>query len=494
MITKYRSLILAGAAAAALGACQPDSSDTLVARAGGYTLSAADAVELLGPVTQLPNRPEVVEELSRLWVDYILLADATVQDAGYATVNVDPILDLQIENETVSELLAASVSADTTLTEDELRRLFDEEEAGLRLRASHILLGFPDQPTQAERDSIRSQMEGILARVRAGESFEELARTYSQDGSAASGGSLGDFTRGDMVRPFEEAAFALEEGEVSDVVETPFGLHIIRVDDRSQPTYEEAGDVFRVQVIAQRWQEAESAFVAGIEAEAQPQVVEGAGALMQELAADATARLSSRAGGRALVRYDGGEFTVEEFMTFLATSPEQLRQQILQAPPELVEEQLLLPILARRELYLQAAEGQDIQIAENRRDSIASEIRAGLAEAADSLGLAGLAVGEGASRQETVARTVKEILGAVVRGERQTVPLGPLSYLLRRDANPEFFQPGFQDVVSRIEAIRGAGATPTAPVPPATGEGASAPAGESGADGGDDSGSGEDPA
>jgi parvulin-like peptidyl-prolyl isomerase len=479
VIAKYRSALLLALLSASAAACQPDSSETLVARAGDYRLTSAAAVELLGPVTQLPNRAEVVAELASLWVDYTLLADAVVRDSTFESLDVSPLVDLQLENERIQALLEQAVTADTTLTDDELRRLFEEEEAGVRLRARHILLGFPDQPTQAQRDSVRAELQGILDRVRAGESFEELARSYSQDGgSAASGGNLGEFIRGDMVRPFEDAAFALGAGEVSDIVETPFGLHIIRVDERMSPSFEEAGAVFRIQVLADRYQAAESTFVAGIEATANPRIEDGAGELMKELAEDAASRISSRASNRPLVSYEGGSFTVGEFLTFLATSPGQLRQQIIQAPVELVEEQLLLPILARRELFLAEADARGIEISQARSDSLAADIRAGLAEAADSLGVGDLRPAEGVSRQETVSNEIRALMARVVSGQAQTVPLGPLSYLLREPAEPEFFEPGYLDVVSRIEEIRGGAAAP-APVPPAPAGGDTA-AGEPG--------------
>ena len=82
----------------------------------------------------------------------------------------------------------------------------------------------------------------LVERLRAGEDFEELAREYSTDDSnAEEGGHLGWFPRGRMVAPFEEAAFALQPGEFSDVVETTFGYHIIQVTERddNQP-YDEA--------------------------------------------------------------------------------------------------------------------------------------------------------------------------------------------------------------------------------------------------------------
>jgi hypothetical protein len=79
----------------------------------------------------------------------------------------------------------------------------------------------------------RQKAEDLLRRVRAGEDFAALAKEYSEDpGSRAQGGDLGWFGRGQMVKPFEDAAFALKEGEVSGVVESPFGFHIIKVEER----------------------------------------------------------------------------------------------------------------------------------------------------------------------------------------------------------------------------------------------------------------------
>src|ERR1043165_5684184 len=78
----------------------------------------------------------------------------------------------------------------------------------------------------------RQKAEDLLKRVRAGEDFAALAKEFSEDpGSRAQGGDLGWFSRGEMVKEFEDAAFALKEGEVSDVVELPFGYHIIKVEE-----------------------------------------------------------------------------------------------------------------------------------------------------------------------------------------------------------------------------------------------------------------------
>ncbi len=80
---------------------------------------------------------------------------------------------------------------------------------------------------------LRKKAEGILAEVKKGEkSFEDLAKQYGEDGTAADGGDLGYFGKGTMVQEFEEAAFALPKGEISDLVQTKYGYHIIKVEDQ----------------------------------------------------------------------------------------------------------------------------------------------------------------------------------------------------------------------------------------------------------------------
>jgi parvulin-like peptidyl-prolyl isomerase len=99
------------------------------------------------------------------------------------------------------------------------------------IRASHILISYAGTPvTEATRSQAQAKQlaDSLLARVAKGEDFAELARTYSDCPSREAGGDLGFFPRGRMVKPFEDAAFALRPGQVSKVVETQFGYHIIK--------------------------------------------------------------------------------------------------------------------------------------------------------------------------------------------------------------------------------------------------------------------------
>ncbi|MFI5184807.1 MAG: peptidylprolyl isomerase, partial [Vicinamibacteria bacterium] len=101
-------------------------------------------------------------------------------------------------------------------------------ESGERRRASHILLRVPSGATAAQKVAVRARAQALLARLRKGEDFAKLAKEFSEDaGSAGKGGRLEPFGPGQMDPAFEKAVFALKPAERSDVVETPFGFHII---------------------------------------------------------------------------------------------------------------------------------------------------------------------------------------------------------------------------------------------------------------------------
>ncbi len=99
-------------------------------------------------------------------------------------------------------------------------------------RASHILVIVPPNADAKTRATLKARAETALKAAKAGKDFGALARQYSQDASAQRGGDLGFFPRGQMVPAFEQAAFALQPGQVSDLVETQFGYHIIKLTER----------------------------------------------------------------------------------------------------------------------------------------------------------------------------------------------------------------------------------------------------------------------
>ncbi len=128
-----------------------------------------------------------------------------------------------------------------TIAEADLKAYYDQNAQRLsgteERRASHILLAAPKSAPEADRQKAKATAAELLAQIRkAPDSFAELARKNSQDpGSAPAGGDLDFFPRGAMVKPFADAAFSMKKGEVSDIVETEFGYHLIKLTDIKAP-------------------------------------------------------------------------------------------------------------------------------------------------------------------------------------------------------------------------------------------------------------------
>ena len=168
------------------------------------------------------------------------LAKAAPTDAEVEAYYKDPANAAQFQAPESAQVEYVVLDLDAVkkgiaVSEDDLRRYYAENEkrytAPEERRASHILVKADKDAPKAEREKARAKAETLLAEVRKNpQSFAELARKNSDDeGSAAKGGDLDFFGRGQMVKPFEDAAFALKAGETSGIVESDFGYHIIQV-------------------------------------------------------------------------------------------------------------------------------------------------------------------------------------------------------------------------------------------------------------------------
>lgn len=136
---------------------------------------------------------------------------------------------------------AAALAKGITLNEADVRAYYDQNASRLsgneERRARHILLTVPAGAPAADKDKARQRAQDLLAQVRKDPAkFAELAKAHSQDpGSAANGGDLDFFSRGAMVKPFEDAVFALQKGGIADLVESEFGFHIVQLTDIKAP-------------------------------------------------------------------------------------------------------------------------------------------------------------------------------------------------------------------------------------------------------------------
>jgi parvulin-like peptidyl-prolyl isomerase len=160
-----------------------------------------------------------------------------------ADVSIDHVKKSVGETLLINKLLKGIAETGPKVSEEDLRKAYADETAGDKTASVRHILLLTQGKTDAEKAEALKKIEGILARAKGGEDFAELAKKYSEDpDSKDNGGLYEDFGRGQMVKPFEDASFTVPVGEISGIVETTFGYHIIKVVDRKKETrpFEEA--------------------------------------------------------------------------------------------------------------------------------------------------------------------------------------------------------------------------------------------------------------
>lgn len=188
---------------------------------------------------------EVTDEEVNQYVDYYLKNDmrnygsreAIREATGFTYEELKEQYQRMIRNNLLARRVEYQLTEDVTVTPKEVADFFATLPADSlpmmpeRYELSEIVI--EPQISETERDRVRTQLAELRERVIKGEKFSMLATLYSQDpASAKKGGELGFFSRGDMVADFESAAFALKPGEVSPIVETQYGFHIIQLIER----------------------------------------------------------------------------------------------------------------------------------------------------------------------------------------------------------------------------------------------------------------------
>lgn len=176
------------------------------------------------------------------------------------------------------KLLEKQFPEEVKVTDEAVKARYEEDleeiyQKPAMVRASHILIGTQDAATPEAKSAARKKAEEVLAEVRQpGASFAKVAEAESTCPSKAQGGDLGYFPReGAMVEPFAATAFALDAGQISDVVETQFGYHVIKVTDKQEPvtiTLTEATETIREELRDQKIADVRQRHVAKLRADA----------------------------------------------------------------------------------------------------------------------------------------------------------------------------------------------------------------------------------
>lgn len=176
----------------------------------------------------------------------------------------DKFLKFQFARDISNTNLQKKFEEDTKISDSEMKKYYEENKSSFytdTVTASHILIKTQDDKgkelSDEKKKEAKKKAEEALAKVQGGEDFAKVAKEYSQDSSAANGGDLGTFGRGQMVKEFEDAAFSMKDGEISGIVETQYGYHIIKVTKRvnKQETYDEVKDQIKTTLAGEKYSE-----------------------------------------------------------------------------------------------------------------------------------------------------------------------------------------------------------------------------------------------
>jgi parvulin-like peptidyl-prolyl isomerase len=449
-----RNFVLAAAAAFALSACSGlrdalNAHTDWVARAGSAELTVTKLANLLGK-SRAPIRKDIAKSIANVWVDYQLL--------GTAAAHNDSLSDPKLIDEAMWPALAnlkASkwynvVSKDWGVEDTAAAR--KQWETGQILAADHILL-LAQGMAPAQKADVKKKADALRARVTPA-NFAETATKNSQDQqSARQGGSLGIFPRGAMVPEFERALLALRPGEISPVIETQYGYHIIR-----RPTYEQVKSQLLTASKGRSVATAESTYLAKLQAAGKIEVKKNAVATVRAMGNDPDAY---RRDNTVLATSTAGKFTTARLIGWLETLPPQARilDQIKQAPDSLIVQ--LIRRFANNELVLKQADSAKVQIDPAQLAQMHASFVNAVQSAWTQLGVAPASLLDSAKsesdREKLAAKRIDDYFTRMVQEQAPFVSVPtPLSNVLRQKYKYSFNDAGFDRAVQEASKIRNA--------------------------------------
>ncbi len=243
----FVALLLAAACYAGPSWAAPE---TVVAKVNGQDITEAELKFAEAEIgSELAGVPE--ESRRRVLFEYLVEAHLMAAAAEKADLGKGESFEKRMEYYRMRALRDTYFEKQVrdSVPEADAKALYEERVKSIpsqeEVRASHILV-----KTEEEAKKVADELK-------AGGDFAELAAKYSQDRGGESGGDLGYFTHGQMVKPFEDAAFAMEKGKISEPIKTEFGWHILKVEDkrsRQPPTFEDVKDQITASLVQSKLQ------------------------------------------------------------------------------------------------------------------------------------------------------------------------------------------------------------------------------------------------
>ncbi|SOD04098.1 PPIC-type PPIASE domain-containing protein, partial [bacterium JGI 053] len=414
------------------------------------------AVSIIVGNPQAHLNPEIVRELTERWVDYTLLATALAEDTTLARLDLDKLTQSERDQATINLLFQQVIHVETAYTEAQLDQAWHTQGPGEEVRARHILLRIPKNATPADHDAVRRAAEAIQRQAASFDAdFVALARQYSEDPSKENGGDLGFFSRGQMVREFEEAAFKLQPGQVSPVVESPFGFHVIKLEERRARPLDSDKEQFRQFLVQRSQRSGVQQYVNSLRAEAHLSVEEGAAQQVKEMAKKRYEHLVSPTPQRTLATWDGGQLTAADLHAEMQGTPADALKQLSEASEGSVDE--VIKGQATKHLLLAEAARRGVSLSPAKLKAMRKKARATVRQLVNVTGLSRRgAVAKGSAGNAVIEQVIREMLQKAVIGQEQMPSLGVLGTQLRDIYGSRINADAFNLVVNRAKAIRAA--------------------------------------
>jgi hypothetical protein len=460
-------LVMAVVLAAGCGKATLSDPNT-VAKVGNATLSAEQLANFLSTAKGTQLNEESADFITNVWVDYTLFAQAAAKGDNLT----DSALIAEAMWPQLTEL-KATIWHDTLLnrrlqvTDADIQAAYDKGENRL---FQHVLWRIAPGGTPEQKSAAKRQAGAGLGTLRGGANFAAFAAKESQDpGSARDGGYLPPGPAGRFVPAFDSAAWKLAPGEMTGLVETPFGYHIIR-----RPPFDEVKDRYQALLGQAEAFRLDSIYMDSLALQKKLTVKSNAAALMKEAIADPDKHAKS---GKVLATYTGGDVTVRQYLRWVRVLPPQITGQLKAAPDSALDR--FAKILGTNMLLIKQADSAGITIPSDQWKVLVDAFAAQVDSLETDMGLAGIADSSSSTSERAAAAGLKvdSYFQGIVSGATRMRPVpGSLAAALREKSDVALNDAG---VKKALEIARGrqartdsagvpaAGAAPAAPGAPA---------------------------
>lgn len=443
---RFVLIVSVGFGAAACSLRDAFKSDVdVVARAGNVTLPSDTLAEILASNARIPLRNDLVERWAHRWVEFSLLVERlaagdSLLDSATVVQAYWPDAKQMLVDHYHDELVSKGVELDSATVDsayngDANRLIY------------HVLVRTTPDMSPPKRDAAHRKAEAIHSRLVNGGSWEAANRESEDPVARDHGGSLGLISHGQMVEPFEDAAFSLAPGAISDVVQTRFGYHVLW-----RPTLGEKYDEFRDALHDLLVQRMDSVFLGSLEKRWNIEVRPNAPTLMREAA---KSPLFSQNSDAVIGSYRGAKFTVSDYLRWLQALPQQVGSNIAGG----TDDQLtgFARILIRQETLVREAEEHGMTLTPDEMKQLRERLRNELGVVRTQLGLdSAMATGKTVAEKTAAGdQAVLDYLRTYAKNLQNAVAVPAfLADALLADARWQVSTPALDQVIQRAQAAR----------------------------------------